>query len=34
MADACVFLMEHNIYDGIYNLGTGKTSPSANWPKP
>ncbi len=23
MADACVFLMEHNIHDGIYNLGTG-----------
>lgn len=23
MADACVFLMEHNIHSGIYNLGTG-----------
>ena len=23
MADACVFLMEHNIHDGIYNVGTG-----------
>ncbi len=23
MADACVFLMEHNVHDGIYNLGTG-----------
>ena len=23
MADACVFLMEHNIHYGIYNLGTG-----------
>ncbi len=23
MADACVFLMEHNINDGIYNVGTG-----------
>jgi GDP-L-fucose synthase len=23
MADACVFLMEHNIQDGIYNVGTG-----------
>ncbi len=23
MADACVFLMENNIHDGIYNVGTG-----------
>jgi GDP-L-fucose synthase len=23
MADACVFLMENNIHDGIYNIGTG-----------
>ncbi len=23
MADACVLLMEHNIHDGIYNVGTG-----------
>ncbi len=23
MADACVFLMEQNIHDGIYNVGTG-----------
>ena len=23
MADACVFFMEHNILDGIYNVGTG-----------
>jgi len=23
MADACVFLMEHNIHDGIFNVGTG-----------
>jgi GDP-L-fucose synthase len=23
MADACTFLMEHNIYNGIYNVGTG-----------
>ncbi len=23
MADACTFLMEHNIHDGIYNIGTG-----------
>lgn len=23
MADACVFLMEHNIGEGIYNVGTG-----------
>ena len=23
MADACVFLMEHGIGDGIYNIGTG-----------
>lgn len=23
MADACVFLMEHNIHDDIYNVGTG-----------
>lgn len=23
MADACVFLMEHNIQEGIYNVGTG-----------
>ncbi len=24
LADACVFLMEHNISEGIYNVGTGK----------
>ena len=23
MADACVFLMEQNIHDGLYNVGTG-----------
>jgi GDP-L-fucose synthase len=23
MADACVFLMENNIHDGLYNVGTG-----------
>ncbi len=23
MADACVFLLENNIHDGIYNIGTG-----------
>ena len=23
MADACVFLMEHNVYEGLFNVGTG-----------
>jgi GDP-L-fucose synthase len=23
MADACVFLMERDVHDGLYNIGTG-----------